>query len=195
MPEPSKGTPDRIRGDGGLGEAGPWTLRVCVECGDAVAIPSAWVPTEFVQFHRHSAPDAPGWDVGRNVERVEVEVVPASRLAAAEQRAAEAERERDLLSSRSDAAHELADRHNAPRTSGALRLNFVGRLDDLIASLIAEKSAAERQVEALRKDRRQSREAIKRAVVWLTPGTTGETFREHALEALAAALAQQGETP
>lgn len=51
-----------------------WTLNVCPECNSAVAVPSAWVPPEFVRNCRHSL-DGPGWDTGRNVPRVPVTVV------------------------------------------------------------------------------------------------------------------------
>lgn len=69
-PEPSKGAPDRIRGDGGLGEADAqhWNLWVCPNCGRA---------------SRHSG------GCSRCPARREcVVVVPAARLAEAEKRAA-----------------------------------------------------------------------------------------------------------
>jgi hypothetical protein len=78
-PEPSKGTPDRIRGDGGLGEAGPWTIYVCPECGKMDKRASNCCPDRA-----RSRPKL-GLIVFRS--RQPVEVVPAARLAAAEQRA------------------------------------------------------------------------------------------------------------
>jgi hypothetical protein len=68
-PEPSKGTPDRIRGDGGLGEAVGYDLHE-----DGVPV-DVWSCT------------AASFTFDAVTRTRMVEVVPAARLAAAEQRA------------------------------------------------------------------------------------------------------------
>lgn len=56
----------------------PKHLRVCPECGSAVVTPNAWVPPEFVTFCRHRVGSS--GDVGRNVRRVDIDVIPTTWL-------------------------------------------------------------------------------------------------------------------
>jgi hypothetical protein len=193
------------RGDGGLGEAGQWTIYVC-GCGRFFR--SATEVADHRDDHRRAGEASP--------PTVSVEVVPAARLAAAEQRAVQAEVE---LNSCDECGHKQAEPNWCLKCGHRPTLRpwaraFLDRIDaekaDLqqqVESTEERAEAAERQVEALREDRRQLREALLAySVVCPCPGihvqgdvTSGCGGPLHGTDdcptCAAAALAQQGEAP